>query len=64
MGAFGTFNPNRDPMRNAALAAQFEEQEQNRDNKPVSDGKRKAAYIAMSILALFLVGIIVLFFIL
>ena len=32
MGAFGTFNPNRDPMRNAALSAQFTDYENKRNN--------------------------------
>ena len=35
MGAFGTFNPNRDPMRNAALSAQFTDYENKRNNVPV-----------------------------
>lgn len=64
MGAFGGYNPNRDPMRNAALSAQFINNEMNRDNAPVSNRKRKAAYVAMAALGLILVGIIALFFIL
>ncbi len=64
MGAFGTFNSNRDPMRNAALSAQFENNELSRDKKPVSGARRKAAYIAMFLLAAFLIGMIVLFFVL
>lgn len=64
MGAFGGYQPTRDPMRNAALSAQFTNYEQNRDNAPVSDAKRKAAYVAMSVLGAVIVGIIALFAIL
>ena len=35
MGAFGTFNPNRNPMRNAALSAQFTDYENRRSNTPI-----------------------------
>lgn len=31
MGTFGTFDPNRDPMRNAALSAQFSDYENKRN---------------------------------
>lgn len=61
MGGFGSLNTARDPMRNAALSAQFTNYEQTRDNAPVSDAKRKAAYVAMGILGAVIVGIIALF---
>lgn len=61
MGAFGTFNPNRDPMRNAALCAQFTDYENKRDNKPVSPVKRRIAYVVMFLLVAFLITIIALF---
>lgn len=64
MGALGGLNTARDPMRNAALNAQATNYEMNRDNTPVSDTKRKAAYVAIGILGAVLVGIIAMFFIL
>lgn len=63
MGAFGTFNPNRDPMRNAALSAQFTDYESKRDHAPVSPVKRRLAYVAMFLLTAFLITIIALFII-
>ena len=63
MGGFGSLNTARDPMRNAALNAQAVNYELNRDAVPVSDAKRKAAYVAMGILSAALVGIVALFFI-
>lgn len=54
----------RDPMRNAAFNTQFINYEQNRDNAPVSDTKRKAAYVAIGVLGAVLVAIIAMFFIL
>lgn len=63
MGIFGTFNPNRDPMRNAALSAQFMDYENKRDNTPTSPVKRRIAYVAMFLLAAFLITIIALFII-
>lgn len=63
MGIFGTFNPNRDPMRNAALSAQFMDYENKRDNTPTSPVKRRIAYATMFLLATFLITIITLFII-
>lgn len=62
MGAFGTFDP-RDPMRNAAFSAQFTDYENKRCNTPISPVKRRIAYIAMFLLAAFLITIIALFII-
>lgn len=64
MGALGGLNTARDPMRNAALNAQATNYEMNRDNAPVSDAKRKAAYVAMGVLGAVIVGIFALFAIL
>lgn len=63
MGAFGTFNPNRDPMRNVALSAQFTDYENKRNNVPASPVKRRIAYVAMFLLIAFLITIIALFII-
>lgn len=63
MGAFGTFNPNRDPMRNAALSAQFTDYENKRNNTPISPIKRRIAYITMFLLVAFLITVIALFLI-
>lgn len=63
MGVFGTFSPNRDPMRNAALSAQFTDYENRRSNTPTSPVKRRIAYVAMFLLAAFLITIIALFII-
>ena len=63
MGAFGTFDPNRDPMRNAALSAQFTDYENKRDHAPTSPVKRRIAYVAMFLLAAFPVTVIMLFII-
>ena len=63
MGLGGGYQPSRDPMRNAAFATQFSNYEMNRDNAPVSDTKRKAAYVAMGILSAVIIGIVGLFFI-
>lgn len=63
MGAFGNFNPNRDPMRNAALSAQFTNYEIKRNETPPSPTKRKIAYAVMFLLIAFLIAIIVLFII-
>lgn len=59
----GGFQSNPDPIRNAAFATQFSNYELNRDNAPVSDTKRKAAYVAMGILSAVIIGIVGLFFI-
>lgn len=61
MGAFGTFDPNRDPMRNAALSAQFTDYENKRSNTPISPVKRRIAYVVMFLLAAFLITVIALF---
>lgn len=63
MGAFGTFNPNRDPMRNAALSAQFTDYENKRSNTPTSPVKCRIAYVAIFLLIAFLITIIALFII-
>ena len=63
MGAFGTFDPNRDPMRNAALSAQFTDYENKRNHTPTSPVKRRIAYVAMFLLAAFLIIVIALFII-
>lgn len=57
----GAHQPMRDPMRNAALNAQATNYEMNRVNAPVSDAKRKAAYVAMGVLGAVIVGIVALF---
>lgn len=62
-GGIPNFNM-RDPMRNAALSSQHTAYEHDRQKQPVSDRKRKWAYVAITVLCLFLVGIIALFFIL
>lgn len=61
MGAFGTFNPNRNPMRNAALSAQFTNYEQKRDEARPSPVKRRIAYAVMILLIIFLIAVIMLF---
>ena len=63
MGAFGTFNPNRDPMRNAALSAQFTDYENKRNNTSISPIKRRITYITMFLLVAFLITVIALFLI-
>lgn len=63
MGAFGTFNPNCDPMRNAAFSAQFTDYENRRSNAPISPVKHRIAYVAMFFMAAFLITIIALFII-
>lgn len=57
----GGFQSSTDPMHNAAFTTQFESYELNRDNAPVSDTKRKAAYVAMGILSTVIIGIVGLF---
>lgn len=64
MGAFGGYNPNRDPMRNAALSAQFTDYEHKRDSAPISPVKRRIACIVMICLVIILVAIIALFLLL
>lgn len=54
----------RDPMRNAALSSQHTAYEHDRQKQPVSDRKRKMAYVAIGVICLFLVSVIALFFIL
>ncbi|MCM1266695.1 MAG: hypothetical protein NC302_02220 [Bacteroidales bacterium] len=61
MGAFGTFDPNRDPMRNAALSAQFTNYEHKRDETRPSPVKRRIAYAVMVLLIVFLIAVILLF---
>lgn len=63
MGTFGTFDPNRDPMRNAALSAQFSDYENKRSQTPTSPIRRRIAYVVMFLLAAFLITVIALFII-
>lgn len=50
-----------DPLRHTGLAAQMLDHENKRDNAPVSAGQRKAAYVAMAVLVIFLIAVAVLF---
>lgn len=52
-----------DPLRHAGVAAQMLDNENKRDNAPVSARQRKAAYVAIAALGIFLIGIVALFFI-
>lgn len=57
-GANGTSS---DLLRNAGLAAQMLDHENKRDETTPSPGKRKAAYIVMAVLIIFLIAVAVLF---
>ena len=50
-----------DPLRNTGLAAQMLDHENKRDNAPISAGQRKAAYIALALLGIYLIAVAVLF---
>lgn len=52
-----------DPLQYAGLAGQMLDHENKRDNAPVSPKQRIAAYVAITVLGIFLVGIVALFFI-
>ncbi|MCM1243329.1 MAG: hypothetical protein NC314_10840 [Roseburia sp.] len=55
----------QDPMRNAGLSSQFMKHEQDweKENAAVSGKKKKAAYVAMGIAAVFILAMVVLFFV-
>lgn len=57
-GANGTSS---DLLRNAGLAAQMLDHENKRDDATPSAGKRIAAYIAMTVIIIFLIAVAVLF---
>ncbi len=57
-GANGTSS---DLLRNAGLAAQMLDHENKRDEAAPSAGKRKAAYILMTVIIFFLIFVAVLF---
>ncbi len=63
MSGFGSWNPLRDPMRNAGLSSQFIDYENKRSSTPISDKQRKIAYVLLAILGMLLLGVIALFFI-
>lgn len=61
----GGFNPTNNQLRDVAMNAQILEKEYRRNgDKPISSKERKIGYIAIGILSLFLIGIVLLFFIL
>lgn len=67
MGGLGNggFNPTNNQLRNAAMNAQILDKEYKRDrDKAVSSKERKFGYIGIAILSAFLIGIVLLFFIL
>lgn len=67
MGGIGNggFNPTNNQLRNAGMNAQILEKEYRKNgNKSISSKERKIGYIGIGILSFFLIGILVLFFVL
>lgn len=61
----GGFNPTNNQLRNAAMNAQILEKEYKRDkDKGISSKERKLGYIGIAVLTAFLIGIVLLFFVL